>query len=107
MRMTFSEHSKLWIGIAAKKSESKSKRGDGINYNSRNKMEIQEIGNLTIFFISPIEMLIDEFNGSVMEFKALFKMPKTNTPIGNLQQQICNTSKSQFDIWMDAVVCMG
>ena len=63
-----------------------------------NEMEIEEVGNLPKLFISPIEKLMDEFNGSVKEFKALFKVPKTNTPIRNLHQQVCHTSKSQFDL---------
>ena len=41
---------------------------------------------------------MDEFTGSVKEFKGLFKKPKTNIPVGSLHQQICNTSKNQFDL---------
>ena len=32
-------------------------------------MEIEEVGNLTKLFISPISKLMDEFNGSGKEFK--------------------------------------
>ena len=53
-----------------------------------NEMEIEEVRNLLKLFISPIEKLMDKFNGSVKEFEALFKVPKTNTPIGNLHQHI-------------------
>ena len=63
-----------------------------------NEVEIEEVENLPKLFISPIEKLIDKFHGSVKELKALFKIPKTNIPIGNLHRQICNTLKSQFDL---------
>ena len=40
---------------------------------------------------------MDEFTGSVKEFIGLFKIPKTDIPVGNLYQQTCNASKAQFD----------
>ena len=61
-------------------------------------MEIEEFKGLPKLFITPIEILLDEFTGSVKEFKGLFKIPKTNVPAGSSHQHICNTSKNQFDL---------
>ena len=43
--------------------------------------------------ISPIEKLMDEFDGTVKDFRGLFKVQKINFPFANIHQQICNTIK--------------
>ena len=63
-------------------------------------MEIDGFEDLPKLFISPIEKLMDEFNGSVKEFRGLFKVPRENTnllSINTLHQQICITSQDQFE----------
>ena len=43
---------------------------------------------------------MDEFKGSVKDFRGLFKIPKENTalvPVNTLHQQICLTAKDQFE----------
>ena len=66
----------------------------------KEEMEIDGFEDLPKLFISPIEKLMDEFKGSVKEFRGLFKVPKENTSlvsINTLHQQICITSKDQFE----------
>ena len=44
--------------------------------------------------------MIDEFKGSVKEFRGLFKVPRENVSLvsaNTLHQQICITSKDQFE----------
>ena len=60
-------------------------------------MDIEGGDNLPKLFISPIEKIMDEFNSSVKELRGLFKIPKTNIQTGSLHQQICNTTKRQFE----------
>ena len=65
----------------------------------KEEMEIDGFEDLPKLFISPIEKSMDEFKGSVKEFRGLFKVPKENTTlvsINTLHQQICITSKDQF-----------
>ena len=40
---------------------------------------------------------MDEFAGSMKEFRGLFKAPKENVPTENFHHQIFNTAKNQFD----------
>ena len=42
-------------------------------------MEVEGFEDLPMVFISPIEKLMDEFKGSVKDFRGLFKIPKENT----------------------------
>ena len=65
------------------------KRGDA--------MEVGEIEDLPKLFISPAEKIIDEFNGNSKDLKGRFKIPVENKFEVNLHQQVCNTSKNQFD----------
>ena len=63
-------------------------------------MEIEGFEDLPMVFISPIEKLMDEFKGSVKEFRGLFKIPKENISLisaNTLHQQICITAKDQFE----------
>ena len=88
--MTWKNHSKL------------RKRKDANNIPSEEiekpkEMDIDGFENLPKIFITPIEKLMDEFTGSVKEFRGLLKIPETNIPTGNLHQHICNTDKIQFD----------
>ena len=60
-------------------------------------MEIEGFEDLPKLFISPVENFMDEFTGNVKDPRGLFKVPCENNLEGNLQQQICNTSKNQFE----------
>ena len=65
----------------------------------KEEMDIEGFEDLPKLFISPIEKLMDEFKGSVKEFRGLFKIPRENTSLvsaNTLHQQICITSKDQF-----------
>ena len=61
------------------------------------EMDIVGFEDLPKLFVSSIEKLMHEFDGSVKDFIDLFKVPKENIPVGNLHQQNCNTAKKQFD----------
>ena len=59
----------------------------------KEEMDIEGFEDLPKLFISPIEKLMDEFKG-------LFKIPRENTSLvsaNTLHQQICITSKDQFE----------
>ena len=47
--------------------------------------------------ISPAEKFMDEFDGNSKDLIGLIRIPQENKFAGNLQQQICNSSKNQFD----------
>ena len=63
-------------------------------------MDIEGFEDLPKLFISPIEQLMNEFKGSVKEFRGLFKIPKENILLvsaNTLHQQTCITAKDQFE----------
>ena len=60
-------------------------------------MDVGEIEDLPKLFISPAEKFMDEFDGNSKDLKGLFKIPTETKFEVNLHQQICNTSKNQFD----------
>ena len=69
--------------------QAQEKRGDA--------MEIGDIEDLHKLFISPAEKFMDEFDGNSKDLKGLFKIPVENKFEVNLHQQVCNTSKNQYD----------
>ena len=63
-------------------------------------MEVEGLEDLPKLFISPIEKLMDEFKGSVKEFRGLFKIPRENialVSLNTLHQQICLTARDCFE----------
>ena len=62
------------------------------------QMETEECEFLENLYISPAEKFMMEFDGSSKDLKGLFRMPKEFLAMGSLHQQICNTSKNQFDL---------
>ena len=65
-----------------------------------NEMDIQcaeGFENLPKLFISQTEKFMDDYTGAVKELRGLFKIPKANSQVGNLHQQICNTAQKQFE----------
>jgi hypothetical protein len=62
------------------------------------QMETEECEFLENLYISPAEKFMMEFDGSSKDLKGLFRMPKEFLSMGSLHQQICNTSKNQFDL---------
>ena len=62
------------------------------------EMEIEGFKDLPTLFDSPIEKFMDQFNGNTKELKGLFKVSIENNIVGNIQQQICNTSKNRFEL---------
>ena len=66
----------------------------------KEEMDIEGFEDLQKLFISPIAKLMDEFKGSVKEFRGLFKVPRENVSLvlaNTLHQQICIMSKDQFE----------
>ena len=57
-------------------------------------MEIEGFEDLPKLFISPIEKLMDEFKGSVKEFRGLFKVPREN--IFGIAKHTASTNLSYF-----------
>ena len=49
-------------------------------------------------YMSPAEKFMMEFDGSSKDLKGLFRTPKEFLATGSLHQQICNTSKNQFNL---------
>ena len=60
-------------------------------------MEIEDSEMLPKICISPIEKFMDEFEGSGRDLRGLFTIPKVNNFEGNIHQQVCNSSKNQYD----------
>ena len=60
-------------------------------------MDVVDTENLPRLFISPAEKFMDEFNGNSNDLRGLFKIPTENKFEVNLHQQVCNTSKNQFE----------
>ena len=63
-------------------------------------MEVEGLEDLPKLFISPIEKLMDEFKGSVKEFRGLFKISRENialVSLNTLHQQICLTARDCFE----------
>ena len=60
-------------------------------------MDVVDTEDLPRLFISPAEKFMDEFNGSSKDLRGLFKIPTENKFEVNLHQQVCNTSKNQFE----------
>ena len=69
--------------------QAQEKRGDA--------MEVGDIEDLPKLFISPAEKFMDEFKSNSKDLKGLFKIPVENKFEINLHQQVCNTSKNQYD----------
>ena len=60
-------------------------------------MDVVDNEDLPRLFISPAEKFMDEFNGNSKDLRGLFKIPTENKFEVNLHQQVCNTSKNQFE----------
>ena len=60
-------------------------------------MDVGDIEDLPKLFISPAEKFMDEFDGNSKDLKGLFKIPTENNFEVNLHQQVCNTSKNQYE----------
>ena len=50
---------------------------------------------------------MDEFDGNNKDLKGLFKIPAETNFEGNLHQQICNSSKNQFEATNDECTLFG
>ena len=61
-------------------------------------METEDCEFLENLYISPAEKFMMEFDGSSKDLRGLFRTPKEFLAFGSLHQQICNTSKNQFDL---------
>ena len=48
--------------------------------------------------MSPAEKFMTEFDGSSKDLRGVFKIPQENRIVGTLHQQICNTSKNQYEL---------
>ena len=70
-------------------------------------METEECEYLQTLYMSPAEKFMMEFDGSSKDLRGLFKIPKEFLSVGSLQQQICNTSKNQYDLESRDIALFG
>ena len=70
-------------------------------------METEESENLKILCLSPAESFLMDFDGSSKDLRGLFKIPKENKIVGSLHQQICNTSKNQYELATGKITLFG
>ena len=57
--------------------------------------------------MSPAEKFMMEFDGSSKDLRGMFKIPQENRIVGSLHQQICNTSKNQFELATEDITLFG
>ena len=62
---------------------------------------------LQTLFMSSAEKIMMEFDGSIKDFRGLFKIPKEKKNVGSLQKQICNTSRNQYDLVTRDIALFG
>ena len=70
-------------------------------------METEECEFLQTLFMSPAEKFMMEFDGSSKDLRGLFKIPQENKIVGSLHQQICNTSKNQYELATGDITLFG
>ena len=58
---------------------------------------IEDDVELKLLYIAPTEKFMDEYVGTLLEMKGLFKVHDTSARKENLQQIICSTAKEWFE----------
>ena len=71
-----------------------------------NAMEILEDINLKSLYIDPTEKFMDEYVGTALEMKGLFKTHDSNAALENIQQMVCSTAKEWFKKMKMKSVCL-
>ena len=72
-----------------------------------NAMEILEDINLRSLYIDQTEKFMDEYVGTALEMKGLFKTHDSNAALENIQQMVCGTAKEWFEKHEDEISLFG
>ena len=71
------------------------------------QMETEECEFLQNLYMPPAEKFMMEFDGSSKDVRGLFRTQKEFLGVGSLHQQICNTSKNQYDLETRDIALFG
>ena len=70
-------------------------------------METEVFENLQTLCVPPAKKFMMNFDSSSKDLSGLFKIPEENKIVGSIHQQICNTSKNQYELATGEITLFG